>query len=192
MLLVGKSALNRGLPFDFYAYPTTGIPSFPTIGPEVERSVVYAIARQESAFNPAVVSPANAYGLMQVTPDAGRYVAKKYGATFDLARLKNDLRLQRVDRRRGTGRIARGLSRLLHHDLRGLQCRTRQRAQMGRALRRSARPPGRCGGLGGVDPVLGDRNYVQRIMENLQVYRARFGGGSKLQIEADLHRGSVE
>jgi soluble lytic murein transglycosylase len=29
-------------------------------------------------------------------------------------------------------------------------------------------------------------------MENLQVYRARFGGGSKLQIEADLHRGSIE
>jgi soluble lytic murein transglycosylase len=29
-------------------------------------------------------------------------------------------------------------------------------------------------------------------MENLQVYRARFGGGSRLQIEADLHRGSIE
>ena len=26
-------------------------------------------------------------------------------------------------------------------------------------------------------------------MENLQVYRARFGGGTRLQIEADLHRG---
>lgn len=25
-------------------------------------------------------------------------------------------------------------------------------------------------------------------MENMQVYRARFGGGTKLQIEADLHR----
>jgi soluble lytic murein transglycosylase len=29
-------------------------------------------------------------------------------------------------------------------------------------------------------------------MENLQIYRARFGGGTRLQIEADLHRGSVE
>jgi soluble lytic murein transglycosylase len=30
-------------------------------------------------------------------------------------------------------------------------------------------------------------------MENLQIYRARFGGGTKLQIEADLRRGaSVE
>jgi soluble lytic murein transglycosylase len=42
-------------------------------------------------------------------------------------------------------------------------------------------------------PFAETRNYVQRIMENLQVYRARFGGGSKLLIEADLRRGaSVE
>jgi soluble lytic murein transglycosylase len=29
-------------------------------------------------------------------------------------------------------------------------------------------------------------------MENLQIYRARFGGGTRLQIEADLHRGKIE
>ncbi|HYW62539.1 MAG TPA: lytic transglycosylase domain-containing protein, partial [Bradyrhizobium sp.] len=90
MLLMGKSALNRGLPFDFYAYPVTGIPPYQAIGPEVERAVVFAIARQESAFNQAVVSPAQAYGLMQVTPDAGRYVCKRHGATFDLQRMKTD------------------------------------------------------------------------------------------------------
>ena len=28
-------------------------------------------------------------------------------------------------------------------------------------------------------------------MENLQVYRARFGGGTKLQIEADIKRGGL-
>jgi soluble lytic murein transglycosylase len=28
-------------------------------------------------------------------------------------------------------------------------------------------------------------------MENLQVYRARFGGGTKLSIEADLRRGGA-
>src|SRR3954471_20539000 len=82
MLLVGKSALNRGLPFDHYAYPVNGIPAFRSIGPEVEQSVVFSIARQESAFNPAVVSPAQAYGLMQVTPDAGRYVCKRSNVGF--------------------------------------------------------------------------------------------------------------
>jgi len=42
-------------------------------------------------------------------------------------------------------------------------------------------------------PFSETRNYVQRVMENLQVYRARFSGARGLQIEADLRRGaSVE
>src|SRR5436305_5463000 len=90
MLLVGKAALNRGLPFDVYAYPVTGIPTFRAIGPEVEKSIIFSIARQESAFNPGDVSAAQADGLMQVTPDAGRYVCKRAGGGFDLARLTPD------------------------------------------------------------------------------------------------------
>ena len=46
----------------------------------------------------------------------------------------------------------------------------------------------------GVDPIdwveripfSETRNYVQRVMENMQVYRARFGSGAGLTIEADL------
>src|SRR5258708_12673175 len=38
-------------------------------------------------------------------------------------------------------------------------------------------------------PFSETRNYVQRVLENLQVYRVRFGGGSKLLIPAALHRG---
>ena len=40
-------------------------------------------------------------------------------------------------------------------------------------------------------PFSETRNYVQRVLENLQVYRVRFGGGSKLLIEADLRRGAT-
>ena len=39
-------------------------------------------------------------------------------------------------------------------------------------------------------PFAETRNYVQRIVENIQVYRARFGGAAKLQIEADIRRGA--
>ena len=35
------------------------------------------------------------------------------------------------------------------------------------------------------------RNYVQRVMENLQVYRTRFGSDAPLTIEADLRRGAA-
>jgi soluble lytic murein transglycosylase len=193
MLLMGKAALNRGLPFDFYAYPVTGIPPFKPIGPDVEQSIIFAIARQESAFNPAVVSPANAYGLMQVTPDAGRYVCKKYDATFDLARLKND----------PVYNAALGAAELggLIEDYRGSYIMTFAAYNAGRGsvkkwIERYGDP--RDPKVDAVDwveliPFSETRNYVQRIMENLQVYRARFGGGTRLQIEADLHRGaSVE
>jgi soluble lytic murein transglycosylase len=193
MLLLGKAALNRGLPFDFYAYPVTGIPPFKSIGPDVEQSIVFAIARQESAFNPAVVSPAQAYGLMQVTPDAGKYVCKKYGASFDLARLKND----------PVYNAALGAAELggLIEDYRGSYIMTFAAYNAGRGsvkkwVDRYGDP--RDPKIDAVDwveliPFAETRNYVQRIMENLQVYRARFGGGTRLQIEADLHRGaSVE
>jgi soluble lytic murein transglycosylase len=193
MLLLGKAALNRGLPFDFYAYPATGIPPFKSIGPEVEQSIVYAIARQESAFNPAVVSPAQAYGLMQVTPDAGRYVCKRHGATFDLGRLKTD----------PVYNAALGAAELggLIEDYRGSYIMTFAAYNAGRGsvkkwVERYGDP--RDPKVDAVDwveliPFSETRNYVQRIMENLQVYRARFGGGTRLQIEADLHRGaSVE
>jgi len=191
MLLLGKSALNRGLPFDFYAYPVNGIPPFRSIGPEVEKSIIYAIARQESAFNPAVVSPANAYGLMQVTPDAGKDVCKKYGCSFDLGRLKND---PVYNAALGAAELA---SRI--EDYRGSYILTFAAYNAGRGsvkkwIDRYGDP--RDPGVDAVDwveliPFSETRNYVQRIMENLQVYRARFGGGTRLQIEADLHRGNV-
>ena len=190
MLLLGKAALNRGLPFDFYAYPVSGIPPFKSIGPEVEQSIVFAIARQESAFNPNVVSPANAYGLMQVTPDAGKYVCKKYGASFDLGRLKTD----------PVYNAALGAAELggLIEDYRGSYIMTFAAYNAGRGsvkkwIERYGDP--RDPKVDAVDwveliPFSETRNYVQRIMENLQVYRARFGGGTRLQIEADLHRGA--
>ena len=51
----------------------------------------------------------------------------------------------------------------------------------------------------GVDPIdwveripfTETRNYVQRVLENLQVYRVKFGGGTKLLMGADLRRGSA-
>ena len=38
-------------------------------------------------------------------------------------------------------------------------------------------------------PISETRNYVQRIIENMQVYRTRFGNDPRLLIEADLRRG---
>jgi soluble lytic murein transglycosylase len=60
---------------------------------------------------------------------------------------------------------------------------------MDRSLRRSTHPKVDAVDWVELIPFAETRNYVQRIMKNLQVYRARFGGGTPLQIEADLRRG---
>ncbi|TKT72853.1 lytic transglycosylase domain-containing protein [Afipia massiliensis] len=190
MLMVGKAALNRGMPFDHYAYPVSGIPPYKDFGPAVEKAIVFAIARQESAFHPTIVSPANAYGLMQVTAGAGKYVAKKYGTTFDLNKLKTD----------PSYNAAFGAAELggLIDDYRGSYIMTFAGYNAGRGsvrkwIERYGDP--RDPKVDAVDwvekiPFSETRNYVQRIMENVQVYRSRFGGGSKLLIEADLRRGA--
>ena len=192
MILAGKAALNRGMPFDHYAYPAMGIPNYSPIGPDVEKSVVFAITRQESMFNQGDVSPAQAYGLMQVTPDAGRYVCKRAGVSFDISRMKTD----------SAYNAALGAAELggLMEDFRGSYIMTFAAYNAGRgSLKKWVDRYGdpRDPKVDAVDwveliPFSETRNYVQRVMENLQVYRARFGGGTRLQIEADLHRGAVE
>lgn len=189
MLVVGKAALNRGLPFDHYAYPTMGLPAYRPIGPDVERALVYSIARQESSFNPNIVSPANAHGLMQVTPSAGQYIAKRYGVSFDLNRMKRD----------PVYNTAFGAAELasLQDDYRGSFVMTFAGYNAGRgSVRKWVERYGdpRDPNVDTVDwveqiPFAETRNYVQRIMENLQVYRAKIGGSSRLQISGDMQRG---
>ena len=192
MLLLGKAALARGLPLEHYAFPRIGIPDYHPIGPSIELAVVYAIARQESTFNPKTVSSARAMGLMQVTPDAGRYVAKKFGATYDEKRLLSD---QSYNVQLGAAELGD-----LYVDYRGSHILTFAGYNAGKgrvkewiAKHGDPRDP-KIDPIDWVEriPFSGTRNYVQRVLENLQVYRVRFGASSKLLIEADLHRGAAQ
>ncbi len=161
-LLIGKGALRRGLPFERYAFPDFGVPDYRQIGPEVEPCVVYAIIRQESAFNPRVVSSANAIGLMQVTPAAGRDTAKRFNVTFDQRRLSQDVAYNAQ------------LARLLHSGLRCLQCRPAPRQRVGRAIRRSAQSEDRSNRLDRADSDFRDAQLrPARAREYAGVSRAR-------------------
>ncbi|HWF96736.1 MAG TPA: lytic transglycosylase domain-containing protein [Xanthobacteraceae bacterium] len=191
MLLIGKAALARGYALEHYAFPTIGIPDYRAIGPAVDRSVVYSIARQESIFYQGTVSSAKAMGLMQVTPEAGRESAKKYGATYDLKRLLSD----------SVYNVQMGAAELgeLMEGYRGSYILTFAGYNAGRGrvrewLSRYGDP--RDPKVDPVDwveriPFSETRNYVERVLENLQVYRVRLGGGPRLMIEADLHRGAA-
>ena len=191
MLLIGKAALARGYSLDHYAFPTIGIPDYRAIGPAVDTSVVYSIARQESAFYQGDVSTAKAMGLMQVTPEAGRETAKKFGATYDLKRLSSD----------SVYNVQMGAAELgdLLEGYRGSYILTFAGYNAGRGRVRdwiSRYGDPRDAKVDPVDwveriPFSETRNYVERVLENLQVYRVRLGGGARLMIEADLHRGAA-
>ena len=49
---------------------------------EVEKAIIYALIRQESAWNPRARSPAEAFGLMQIRPFVARPIAKKQGIPY--------------------------------------------------------------------------------------------------------------
>jgi soluble lytic murein transglycosylase len=190
VLLIGKAALGRGYPFDHYAFPTFGLPQYTAIGPQVEPAVVYAIARQESAFNPKDVSSAHALGLMQVTPEAGRYVAKKFNVTYDQNRLLHD---NVYNMQIGAAELGDDISAYRGSYILAFAGYNAGRGRVHEWVERYGDP--RDPKVDPVDwveriPFAETRNYVQRILENVQVYRARFGGGTRLMIEADLHRGS--
>ncbi len=190
-LLIGKGGLGRGQPFDHYAFPTFGLPRYSSIGPEVEPAVVYSIARQESAFNPKDVSSANALGLMQVTPEAGRYVAKKFNVTFDQARLLND---NVYNMQIGAAELGDNIASYNGSYILAFAGYNAGRGRVHEWVTRYGDP--RDPKVDPVDwveriPFSETRNYVQRILENIQVYRTRFGAGSRLLIEADLRRGAA-
>ena len=190
VLLVGKGALGRGHAFDHYAFPTFGLPRYAPIGPEVEPAVVYAIARQESAFNPRDVSTAHALGLMQVTPEAGRYVAKKFNVAYDQKRLLHD---NVYNMQIGSAELGDDISAYRGSYILAFAGYNAGRGRVKEWVERYGDP--RDPNVDPIDwveriPFSETRNYVQRILENVQVYRARFGGGTHLLIEADLRRGS--
>ena len=187
MLQIGKTALARGLAMDTYAFPTIGIPQHSPVGPAIDRSIIYSVARTESAFDPRDKSSANAVGLMQVTPEAGRDTAKRFGVTYDWDRMVSDPVYN-------TQMGAAELGALLQ-DYKGSLIMTFAGYNAGRGrvhdwvkLYGDPRDPN----VDAVDwveriPFSETRNYVQRVMENVQVYRVRFDAGASAISKLDQH-----
>jgi peptidoglycan lytic transglycosylase len=190
MLLIGKTALARGLPIEHYAFPDIGVPPYNHIGSKLDRCIVYSIVRTESAFDQRDMSPAKAVGLMQVTPGAGRDTAKRFGVSYDWNRLVSD---PVYNTQMGAAELA-----ALLKDYRGSYILTfagynagRGRVSQWVAQHGDPRDP-KVDAVDWIEriPFSETRNYVQRVMENLQVYRARFGA-SIATVEPNLHRAAT-
>jgi soluble lytic murein transglycosylase len=185
MLEIGKTALARGLPLDHYAFPTIGIPAHKQVAPEIETSVIYSVARTESAFDQRDKSPANAVGLMQVTPEAARDTAKRFGVTYDWDRMVSD---PVYNTQMGAAELSALLSQY-----RGNQIMTFAGYNAGRGRVKEwvqAHGDPRDPKVDPVDwveriPLSETRNYVQRVIENVAVYRARFEDSDTVAAKSD-------
>jgi soluble lytic murein transglycosylase len=190
-MLIGKMALARGLALEHYAFPDIGIPRYASIGQGIERSIVFSVARTESEFDQRDSSPAKAVGLMQVTPEAGRDTAKRFGVAYDWKKLVSD---PVYNTQMGAGELE-----ALLKEYRGSFIMTfagynagRGRVQEWVAKYGDPRDP-KVDAVDWVEriPFSETRNYVQRVMENLGVYRARFGDGAAVALGAKPPHGAV-
>ncbi len=184
VLLVGKTALARGLPLDVHAFPDIGVPPCSPIGPALSRSIVYSVARTESEFNQRVVSPAKAVGLMQVTPEAGRDTAKRFGVTYDWDRLVSD---PVYNTQMGAAELAALLQEYRGSYIMSFAGYNAGRGRVQKWIAQYGDP--RDAKVDAIDwveriPFAETRNYVQRVMENLQVYRVRFGESTPVTAES--------
>jgi soluble lytic murein transglycosylase len=188
MLQLGKAALARGLPLDYYAFPTVGVPRYSPIGPGIDSAMLFAIIRQESAFDPSDWSSAQAMGLMQVTPEAGRDTCKRFGCTYDVKRLRSDSPYNLQVGAAELGGLMQDYRSNLILVFAGYNA-GRGRVQEWIARFGDPRDP-KVDPIDWVEriPFMETRNYVQRVMENLQVYRTRFGNDAPLTIDADPRR----
>jgi soluble lytic murein transglycosylase len=188
LLAVGKAGVANGFPLEAASWPTNGVPAFKPVGPSIEASVVHAIARQESGFHPSAASGAGAKGLLQMLPETARRTASKVGMPFDAKRL-NEPTFNATLGAAHLGELA------TNYDGSYILTFVAYNAGPGRVrewVQRYGDP--RNPSVDPVDwveriPFTETRNYVQRVMENVQVYRARFGVRAPQNIEADLRRG---
>jgi soluble lytic murein transglycosylase len=185
-IAVAKRSLQAGVPLMIHGYPVTALPT----GGTTEHSLLFAIMRQESAFEREAVSRAGARGLMQLMPATANYIANKMQLPFTLQRLTDD----------GIYNVLLGRAYLetLIDDFGGSYALAiaAYNAGPGRIrqwLRDYGDPRGRDVDM--VDwieiiPFAETRGYVQRVLENLQIYRVQDRGrnAAAFSLAGDLAR----
>ncbi|WP_353642080.1 lytic transglycosylase domain-containing protein [Mesorhizobium sp. WSM2239] len=186
-LKVGKIASSRGIDIGSLSHPMGVIPSSANISGS-GKALAYAIARQESEFNIAAVSGAGARGLLQLLPGTAKEVAKKAGITYSKARLTTD---PGYNATLGAAFLGEQLGRFDGSyvlTFAGYNAGPRRARDW---IKRYGDPRGKD-----IDTVVDwiesipfteTRSYVQRVMENYQVYKMRLSG--KFDIVGDLING---
>ncbi len=170
-------------------YPIINVKKTPYI-PEL--TLLHALTRQESEFDQYAQSPVGARGLMQLMPATAQHTAKKLGMPYQLSYLTN-----RPDYNMTLGgyyiyNLVKQFNGSYVHALSGYNAGPGRIGQWNASYGRFT--PNLYHIIDRIETIpFGEtRNYVQRILESVQVYRAKLSGKNYISSENlvnDLKRG---
>ena len=157
----------------------------------LERALQLAVIRQESQFDPEAVSHAGARGLMQLMPATARVVANKERVRYSRRKLTSD---PDYNARLGSAYLASLIEQYKGSYVMALAAYNAGTPRVRRWVKSNGDPR-----QANVDPInwvelisiSETRNYVQRVLEGLQVFRQRLAGPNSripLGLLNDLNR----
>lgn len=178
---LAKAALRKNVVLLSHGWPTYRVPEAVAIEP----ALTLAITRQESEFDAKARSNANAQGLMQLLPGTAAHTARKHGLTYgslyspDSNMLLGSAYLSELIESAGGSYVAAiaGYNAGPGNMRKWISTSGHPGQSLDQTLRWIESIP------------FGEtRNYVQRVIENLQIYRAQLQPNTPLSIEKDLLR----
>jgi soluble lytic murein transglycosylase len=185
-LAAAKVARQKGTELVDYLFP---VKKFINPGAP-ETALVLGVIRQESAFDPEAVSSAGARGLMQLMPATAKSVAKRLGLKYTKDKLTAD---SEFNISLGRAYLSELLNRHGGSYVLSIAAYNAGPARVSEWTARFRDP--RRNGVDVIDwveliPISETRNYVQRVLENTQVYRHRLGDTQIAMgsLEQDLQR----
>ncbi len=186
---LAKASAQRNIDIDSWGYPVRALPDWKQVGKPVEKPLVYALSRQESEFNPNAGSKVGAQGLMQIMPTTATLIAKQHGIPYKPSQLLNpELNVKLGAAHLGDLIAKHGGSYVLTLvSYNAGPRRSREWIELYGDFRTGEADP--------VDwvesiPFQETRQYVQKVMQNLHIYRSRLAPKTVRPMTADLMRGA--
>jgi len=183
-IAIADIADKRGVPLDLFSFPKDGLPT--TKLADIDMAAIYAITRTESRFQTDAISSSGARGLMQLMPATAKETAKKIGVSFSSSKLTSD---PEYNTQLGSSYLATQLETYSGSLLLAAAAYNAGGGNANKWIAAYGDPR-----ADNVDPVVWvelipfqeTRKYVQRVLGNYLVYRARLGGSVINPIDA-LH-----
>lgn len=186
----GKVSVRRDAFAPEVSYPLIFVPD--AARQFVPEEVILGISRQESEFNPRAYSRAGARGLMQLIPSTAKITARKERLPYRQSALLDD---PIYNMTLGAAHLSHLFERFDGSWLMTFAAYNAGAGRVNQWIDRYGDP--RASNADPVDwieniPFAETRNYVQRVMENAQVYRSRISGAPLSgALGRDLERGGA-